>query len=140
MGIPLLYPWANRLEGMRLHVAGREVVLDRISPPLRLDDNGLPMHGLLAGVSGWQVERHEPHGDGAVLAARFDLAAHPDLAGGVPVPARAARSTHTWSGRRSRSRRPSSPHGDSPVPVAFGYHPYFALPACRGRSGRSPSR
>ena len=24
-----------------------------------------------------------------------------------------------------------------PVPVAFGYHPYLVLPACRGRSGRS---
>jgi aldose 1-epimerase len=127
MGIPLLYPWANRLEGMRLDVAGREVVLDRISPPLRVDDNGLPMHGLLAGIAGWEVEHHEPRGDGARLAARFDLAAHPDLVAAFPFPhellfdARLVGPTLTITTSVLASR-------DSPVPIAFGYHPYFVLP------------
>ncbi|HKN94372.1 MAG TPA: hypothetical protein VJU60_08575, partial [Thermoleophilaceae bacterium] len=58
MGIPLLYPWANRLSAERFEVAGREVVLDAEPPaatPTR-DPNGLPMHGLLAADSGWRVE------------------------------------------------------------------------------------
>ena len=33
-GIPLLHPWANRLEGLRYRAAGREVVLDPASPLL----------------------------------------------------------------------------------------------------------
>ena len=33
MGIPLLYPWANRLGRERFEVAGREVVLDSPSTP-----------------------------------------------------------------------------------------------------------
>jgi aldose 1-epimerase len=127
MGIPLLYPWANRLEGMRIEVAGRDVVLDRLSPPMRVDDNGLPMHGVLAGVAGWEVERHEPDGDGPVLAVRFDFAAHEDLVAAFPFPhellveARLDGSTLTITTSVLASR-------GSPVPIAFGYHPYFVLP------------
>src|SRR6476646_7286451 len=84
MGIPLLYPWANRLGRRRFGVAGREVVIDPQATPLRLDDTGLPMHGLLAAATGWEVEPHEDAGDGAVLAARFDFAAHADLLAAYP--------------------------------------------------------
>src|SRR3954471_24389988 len=59
MGIPLLYPWANRLSRRRFEVAGREVAIDPEATPLRLDARGLPMHGLLTAASGWRVERHE---------------------------------------------------------------------------------
>src|SRR3954452_21271064 len=45
MGIPLLYPWANRLSVWRCAVAGREIVIDPVATPLRRDANGLPMHG-----------------------------------------------------------------------------------------------
>src|SRR4051794_17244346 len=53
MGIPLLHPWANRLSRRRFSIAGREV---RIEPgQTRLDEQGLPMHGLLAAAPGWEV-------------------------------------------------------------------------------------
>jgi galactose mutarotase-like enzyme len=51
-GIPLLYPWANRLGARRFPVAGREVDIDPQATPLRFDETGLPIHGLLSGVSG----------------------------------------------------------------------------------------
>ena len=35
--IPLLHPWANRLDGFRYRAAGREVELDPSSPLLHLD-------------------------------------------------------------------------------------------------------
>ena len=90
MGIPLLYPWANRVARRRFTVAGREVVIDPEVTPLRLDADGLPMHGLLTAARGWQVERHEPVADGAVLAARFDFAAHEALMAAFPFAHRAA--------------------------------------------------
>ena len=40
--------------------------------------------GCLAAAAGWQVERHEPTADGAVLAARFDFAAHAGLMAAFP--------------------------------------------------------
>ena len=42
-GIPLLYPWANRLAEPRYRVLGQEVVLDKSSPLLHFDEHGLPM-------------------------------------------------------------------------------------------------
>jgi galactose mutarotase-like enzyme len=45
-GIPLLYPWANRLRAARFQAAGRTVDLSSV-PNLKRDGNGLPMHGLL---------------------------------------------------------------------------------------------
>ena len=84
MGIPLLYPWANRVGRMRFPVAGREVAIDPEATPLRRDADGLAMHGLLTAASGWQVERHEGVADGAALAARFDFAAHDALMAAYP--------------------------------------------------------
>src|SRR3954469_9439236 len=66
-GIPLLYPWANRLSRRRFTVAGREVVIDPARTPVRLEESGLPIHGLLAAARGWTVERHVATGDGATL-------------------------------------------------------------------------
>jgi aldose 1-epimerase len=86
MGIPLLYPWANRVDRMRLPLLGQEVVLDRATPRLSFDPNGLPIHGLLAGAPGWQVERHGVTGESAVLAARFDFAADKELMAAFPFP------------------------------------------------------
>src|SRR5436305_9262878 len=45
-GIPLLYPWANRLSEPRYQVVGQQVTLDMSSPLLHLDEHGLPMHGV----------------------------------------------------------------------------------------------
>ena len=129
----------EQARGHAPQVAGREVVLDRVSPPLRLDDNGLPMHGVLAGVSGWQVERHEPSGDGAVLAARFDLAAHPDLVAAFPFPHELLVEAHLV-GPRLTITTSFLASRDSPVPVAFGYHPYFVLPGVPRDAWRSASR
>src|SRR4051794_40022771 len=53
MGIPLLYPFANRIARRRFAVAGREVVLEPGGAPGTVDHNGLPMHGLLAADPGW---------------------------------------------------------------------------------------
>ena len=86
MGIPLLYPWANRVASRQFRVAGREVNLDLASPQPSLDPNGLPIHGLLAAADGWQVERQEDLGDGGLLVAHFDFGAHAGLIAAFPFP------------------------------------------------------
>src|SRR5215467_8820723 len=45
-GIPLLYPWANRLGNLQYRAAGRQVSLDPSSQLLHFDDHKLPMHGV----------------------------------------------------------------------------------------------
>src|SRR5438094_5702413 len=54
-GIPLLYPWANRLAEPRYRVLGQEVALDVSSPLLHLDEHGLPMHGVPWPLLHWVV-------------------------------------------------------------------------------------
>ena len=127
MGIPLLYPWANRVGRMRFPVAGREVAIDPEATPLRRDADGLAMHGLLTAASGWQVERHEGVADGAAIAARFDFAAHDALMAAYPF-AHQLRFEATLTGPTLTIVTTVQPSGDGPVPIAFGYHPYLRLP------------
>jgi galactose mutarotase-like enzyme len=127
LGIPLLYPWANRLGRTRFSVAGREVALESVSPPLRVDGNGLPMHGLLAGATGWRVERHESVGDGGVLAARFEFGAEDGLTAAFPFPHELALEVEL-RGPALTITTTVRATGDAAVPIAFGFHPYLRLP------------
>jgi aldose 1-epimerase len=127
MGIPLLYPWANRLAAWRFALAGREVVIDPDATPLRRDAGGLPMHGLLSAVAGWRVERHEPTSDGAVLAARFAFAADDALMAAFPFAHELALEA-TVRGATLTIATTVRATGDSAVPIAFGFHPYLRLP------------
>jgi aldose 1-epimerase len=122
MGIPLLHPWANRLGGTSYTAGERTVEIDMDSPQIRTDSNGLPMHGLIH-ASYW--EPLETEGESA--AARLDLAAHPELAAEFPFP-HAITSRATLAANTIRIETTVEPTGDTPVPIAFGYHPYLVLP------------
>jgi len=127
MGIPLLHPWANRLDRDRFVVAGREVDLDAMSPPPGRDAEGLPMHGLLAAAGGWNVLRHEPDEGGGVLEARFDFSADGELMAGFPF-AHELTLQATLSGPTLEITTTVQATGDTAVPISFGYHPYLRLP------------
>ena len=127
MGIPLLHPWANRVARARFSVAGREVVLDSSSAPIARGPGGLPIHGLLAGASGWQVDRHEAVSGGGVLAASFDFAGHEELMAAFPFPHEVLFEA-TIRGTTLTVSTTVRASGDTKVPVSFGYHPYLRLP------------
>jgi aldose 1-epimerase len=55
MGIPLLHPWANRLGGFSYSFRGRDATLDPDSDDVRVEEHGLPNHGLRGAVTGWGV-------------------------------------------------------------------------------------
>jgi aldose 1-epimerase len=123
MGIPLLYPWANRLAGFRYEAAGREVVLDPESALFERDPRGLPIHGAVPGLLRWEVLRAEPS---SILALLNWGRAHPafDL---FPFP-------HLLEYRARLDARTIEiavalePTADAPVPVSFGFHPYLRIP------------
>jgi galactose mutarotase-like enzyme len=119
MGIPLLYPWANRLAGLDYEAAGTAVTLDPHSPRVRLDPNGLPIHGLLAANPQWEVS-----GD---LTARLDFGAQPELLEGFPFP-HEVRIEVALEGDGLRIRTTVDANAGSPVPISFGFHPYLTLP------------
>lgn len=127
MGIPVLYPWANRLGRTRFPLFDREVDLEGEGLPVKADPNGLPIHGLLSGASGWRVERHEVTAEGGVLEAALDFGAEAELLRAFPFP------HELWlkaavAGSRLTITTTVRPTADGPVPVAFGFHPYLRLP------------
>jgi aldose 1-epimerase len=126
-GIPLLHPWANRLAGTTYAAGGREVELDVSRSPVHLDGNGLPIHGLVAASSYWEVVGRTP-GDGrAALAARLDFGEHEELMAAFPYPhelhvqAELVEDTLTVATILLAT-------ADVSVPVSFGWHPYFRMP------------
>jgi galactose mutarotase-like enzyme len=127
MGIPLLHPWANRLAGVSYTAAGRTVDLPPGSPLIRTDRNGLPIHGVVNASPYWEVLAAGADDTTAGLSARLDFAAHPELLEAFPFP-HELRIDVTLRGATLAIRTVLTATGDDPVPVAFGYHPYLALP------------
>lgn len=127
MGIPLLYPWANRLSGFSYEAVGRHVELDPDSKLIRKDPNGLPIHGLLNASPHWVVSDLSAGTDGARLAARLDFAAHQELLAAFPFP-HVVEIDATVNGSALTIATSVEATGEVQVPVAFGFHPYLRLP------------
>lgn len=126
MGLPLLHPWANRLDAFSYTLHGREVVLPTGPPLVRCEEHGLPIHGLLAAHPGWTL-RTEADDERARLRARLDLRAFADVLAAFPFP-HALTIDAVLAARGLTVTTTIRPNGGAPVPVAFGYHPYFTLP------------
>lgn len=125
MGIPLLYPWANRLAALRYPGAHGVVELARGDPLLKFDPNGLPIHGAIAGELPWEL-LDDAGSSGHNLRARLrwqradQLAIFP-FAHVLELRASVAGSTLVIS--TSVQAGPGAP-----VPVSFGHHPYLTIP------------
>jgi galactose mutarotase-like enzyme len=134
-GLPLLAPWANRLEGRRYRAAGADVDLDGLA--LSTDDNGLPIHGTMIAAEGWKVVDR----DGGHLRARFAYGERPDLLAAFPFPHLLEIDARV-DGHALRIETTLRPTADRPVPIAFGWHPYLRLPSGRRSSWqlRLPAR
>lgn len=131
MGIPLLYPWANRLAGFEYRTAGRSVVLPGGGTRVPLDPSGLPIHGLVPDLMRWsRAPGDQPSRLSARLAWRlpellelFPFEHEVELDAEVGADATGAGTlTITTSVRAT---------GADPVPVSFGFHPYLRLPGAR---------
>jgi aldose 1-epimerase len=119
-GIPLLHPWANRLSAELPD-----------SPLVARDDNGLPIHGLLAGSPHWKVFASTSW----ALAAELDFGAHPELLELFPYAHRLVLRADV--GARTLTVRTTLVAGPrEAVPVSFGYHPWFRLPGVPRASWR----
>jgi aldose 1-epimerase len=157
MGIPLLYPWANRLAGFDYVVGGRAVAVPHDPARVALDGNGLPIHGVIGGRQAWQLTGAH-HGPAQSPGVSAPEAQSPGVsAPGSQSPAVSAREAKSLAARLSWDR--SAPErfevfpfrhdlhyearlgggrlevevtvhacGADVVPVAFGFHPYLSLP------------
>jgi aldose 1-epimerase len=121
-GIALLHPWANRLDGIRYRAAGREVQLDTSSPMLHLDVHGLPMHGVPWSRLAWEPIESQRNR----LSARLEWS-RKELLDIFPFPHR-IELTVTLCPDALTLETILIAGSDGPVPVSFGFHPYFGVP------------
>jgi galactose mutarotase-like enzyme len=131
-GLPILHPWANRLQSFRYALLGREVELPHGPPLVHCEEHGLPIHGLLAASPYWRVTELGADGEAARLRARLDFAAHPELMAAFPF-AHVLEMAATVTPRALTVTTTVQATGDVRVPVAFGYHPYLRLPGADRR-------
>ena len=114
MGIPLLHPWANRLDA---ELPGLD---------LKRDENGLPMHGLLTAHPGWAVTGSAADERFASVQARFGFGDEGLLAV-FPYP-HELRIEARVEGARLSLDTTLTATGEVAAPVAFGWHPYLRAP------------
>jgi aldose 1-epimerase len=127
-GMPLLHPWANRLGSTEYKAAGQQVAFD--AADVHTDPNGLPIHGTLHAHPEWKLVLAQAAERAAVLRARFDFGAHPDLLGSFPFPHQIEVEVKLTEDGLTTSTvvRPTSRRR---VPISFGYHPWFRFPGVR---------
>ncbi|MBI2701955.1 MAG: aldose 1-epimerase [Mycobacterium sp.] len=123
MGLPILYPWANRLSGNEYVAEDVSVTLRPGENGVRADPSGLPIHGVLAAYPGWRVTTESVN----ELAAELDFGADPVLLASFPFPHRLAMQVRLQE-RTLSVRTTVTATGDRAVPLCFGYHPYLQLP------------
>ena len=122
MGIPILYPWANRLGANTYEADGAVITLTAGADGVRTDEHGAPMHGVLAADPNWKVTHRSDHEVTAVLD--YDT---PRLLASFPFPH--VLTQHVALADRtltiSTTVAPTTTVG---VPLCFGYHPYLVIP------------
>jgi aldose 1-epimerase len=122
VGIPLLYPWANRLDSLRYHAGGRDVALDRSSTLLHFDDRGLPMHGVPWGQLVWEVVEAKQDS----IVARLDWE-RPDLLAVFPYPHKLEMAA-ALDADGLTLQITAFAVAEGCLPISFGFHPYFGIP------------
>jgi galactose mutarotase-like enzyme len=130
-GIPFLYPWANRLGAWSYRSGGRRVTVPHDVP---VDKQGLPIHGTVAGVP-FSVDILAADAETMHLSASLDVTsakAQPRVFRSFPFPHVVTVDVMLAPGRL---RIATEVHAttDVPVPVSFGWHPYFELPGSEPR-------
>ncbi|GAC1396000.1 MAG: aldose 1-epimerase [Mycobacterium sp.] len=123
MGIPILYPWANRLSSNGYGVDGAVVTLTPGTGGVRTDEHGVPIHGTLAAYPDWHVTTLLE----SQLTAELDFAARPGLLATFPFP-HLVEVNIALEDRTLTVKTTVSATTGARVPLCFGFHPYLQLP------------
>ncbi|TFV59099.1 aldose 1-epimerase [Mycobacterium sp. PS03-16] len=123
MGIPVLYPWANRLSSSKYGIDGAVVTLTPGVAGVRTDEHGVPIHGVLAANSGWLVTEQSDDR----LVAVLDWTGKPRLLATFPFPHLLTMAV-TLADRTLTVETTVLPSSGAAVPLCYGYHPYLQIP------------
>ena len=123
MGVPLLYPWANRLAGFTYEAGGSRVALPSDTTLVDRDHSGLPIHGALPRLLRWDVVDATT----TDLTARLEWTRTSPAFDVFPFVHRLEYRAHV-SGRTLEIAVTLEATEEDTVPVSFGFHPYLRIP------------
>jgi aldose 1-epimerase len=126
-GIPFLAPWGNRMAGGGFWANGKRFSFNNDLGSLRLDKNGLPIHGMLTASPLWSVTDAAADATMAHVTSRFEFWKHPELMANWPFAHEYEMTYRLESGVLEVSTTITN-RSSQPMPVAIGFHPYFILP------------
>jgi len=124
-GIPLLAPWANRLDQNAFWANGKKYLLNPGLETVHYDNNHLPIHGLLDKAV-WTVTSLKADGRSAEVMAQLEFWRHPDWMAQFPFAHTLTMTHRLRDGVLSIETRVEN-LSDDPMPVSIGYHPWFQL-------------
>ncbi len=123
MGIPLLYPWANRLAAFDYDVAGAAVTLPDDRAVIPADPNNLPIHGVVPSLMRFEATASE---DASAVRSVLHWNT-PELLEVFPF-THELRIAIDVAPRELTVATTVAATGGDRVPVSFGFHPYLRLP------------
>lgn len=122
--IPFLAPWANRLEKLGYTFDGKTYQVNPGLKNIRLDNHGLPIHGLLAFSPLWKVLEYSADDKSAHMTSRLEFWRYPELMAQFPF-AHSIEMTYRLSDATLQVETVIHNLGAEPMPISIGYHPYF---------------
>jgi aldose 1-epimerase len=122
-GIPLMAPWANRLDEQAFYANGRRY-------PFDIDLGNVtgvtPIHGFLSRATQWEVVEVKHDARAAWLTSRLDVSRQPAWMRQWPF-AHTIQVTYRLSDGELEVRTTIANQSAEPMPVSIGYHPFFQL-------------
>jgi aldose 1-epimerase len=123
-GVPLLWPYANRLDEQAFYANGRKYSFD-----LGLGNTGsnpIPIHGFLTSADAWKVVEAKANASAAWVTMKLDFYRIPRYMKQFPFAHVLTMTYRVQDGALEVHTRIDS-SSDEPMPVAIGFHPYFQL-------------
>lgn len=122
-GIPLLAPWANRLDEQAFYANGKKYMFDMELGNVR---GAIPIHGFLSTTDQWQVVEVKQDGKSAWVTSRLDVYKNPAWMKQWPF-AHSIEMTHRLQDGVLQVQTKITNMSTEPMPLAIGFHPYYQL-------------
>ena len=123
-GIPLLWPFANRLDEQAFYANGQKYSFD---PGLGNTGRGaIPIHGFVMDADAWRVVDAGSDASSAWLTTKLEFFRIPRYMKQFPF-AHTLTMTYRLHDGALEVRTRIDSLSDDPIPVAIGFHPYFQL-------------
>ena len=122
-GIPLLAPFANRLDEPAFYANGKRFAFDLSLGNVRTP---MPIHGFLQYTDRWQTSAVDADDRSARVTSRLEVFRDPVWMKQWPF-AHTIEITHILQDGMLEVRTTITNHSVEPMPVSIGFHPYFQV-------------